>query len=204
MQNFLLQSYCIKLFDTIAKFLVKQKKNCRLAVIENTIHINKIQIVNFEMACQKHALPCVTFNQKLQIVSSNFENNGFESFDTFDIVLSLFNLHLLSKDEQIHYIRKMHKLAPKALFLEYENPERNLAYLGYFSFIFSQYITCFCNDLFSANKNSLHCFHEYLKNGAVEGIIYELPQILPDTSIKILSRKHFGLGSIGMAWLEWE
>lgn len=201
MQNFLLQTYCIKLFDEIAKFLDSKKKNCKVAVLVN--NINKIQIVNFEMACQKHALLCMTFNKELQIISSNFENTGFDSSDKFDVVLSFFNLHAMSKEEQIQFIQKMHELAPKTLFLEYENPERNLAYLSYFSFILSQYAVCFFDKLLTANKNSLHFMHEYLKNGAVEGVLYALPQILQSKSITMLERRHFGLGAVGMAYLEW-
>lgn len=202
MQNYLLQTYCLKLFDEIAKFLDSKKKNCKVAVLVN--NINKIQIVNFEMACQKHTLPCVTFNQELQIISSNFDNTGVESSDNFDVVLSFFNLHAMAKEEQMQFIQKMHELAPKALFLEYENPERNLAYLGYFSFILSQYAVCFLETLFAANKNSLPCMQKYLKNGAVEGIVYALPQILQGKSITMLERRHFGFGAVGMAYLEWQ
>lgn len=203
MQNFLLQTYCIKLSDEIVKFLSQKEKNCNAAIFQNNININKIQIVNLEMACQKYALPCVTFNQVLQVMTSNFENTGYESSDKFDVVLSFFNLHTMSKEEQIQCIQKMHKLAPKALFLEYENPERNLAYLGYFPFMFTQYAVCFLDTLFTANKNSLLYLQEYLNNGAVEGIIYALPQILQGTSIRMLARRHLGLGAVGMAYLEW-
>lgn len=203
MQNFLLQTYCIKLYDEIAKLLSQTKNQSRLAVLENNINTNKIQIVNFEMACQKFSLPCVTFDKELHVITSNFENINLEGFDNFDVVLSLFNLHAISKEEQIQHIQKMHELAPKALFLEYENPERNLAYLGYFSFIFSQYFTCFLDKIFTENKNYLQHFQNYLKNGAVEAVLYELPQNLQANSIKMLGRWHFGLGSIGMAYVEW-
>lgn len=196
--------YCLKLFDEVAEFLSQDMKQCRLAVLENDIDNNKIQIANFEMACQKHSLLCATFNQELQIITGNFENAVFESSDTFDIAISLFKLHTLSKNSQIQYIQKMREIAPKALFLEYENPERNLAYLGYFSFIISQYAVCHLEKLFTNKRKSVQYFQEYLKNGAVEGIIYELPQNLPDSSIKILSRHHYGLGAIGMAYLEWK
>lgn len=202
MQNYPLQVYCLKLFDEIAKFLSQEKKQCKIAVIKNDL--NTVQIVNFEMACQRNSLPCVTFNKELQIITSNFKNADSASFDTFDVAVSLFNLHSIAKNEQIKFIQKMHELAPKALFLEFENPERNLAYLGYFSFIFSQYTVCLLEKLFANKKHSVHVFQEYLKNGAVEGILFELPQILPDNSIKMLERWHFGLGSIGMAYLEWK
>lgn len=204
MQNFLLQIYCLSLYDEIAEFLSKEKESCKVALIENNININKIQIVNIEKACQKYSLPCVTFNQELQIITSNFETVDFNSPDNFDVVLSLFNFHALSKNEQIRYIKKMREIAPRALFFEYENPERNLAYSGYFPFILNQYIVCFLEKVLTGKKNSVQFLQEYLKNGAVEGIIYELPQLLPDCSIKILERRHYGSGGVGMAYIEWK
>lgn len=205
MQNLFLQAYCVQLYETIAKFLYAEEKNCRLAVIENCHNTEKLQVVNFIRAGKKYSLPFVVFNKEFQIITKeNMKNDCLADSNAFDVVLSLFNLHSLSKEAQINFIQKLQKSAPRAIFLDYENPERNLAYLGYFSFIFSQYLTCFLEKTFTAQKNSLSIFQEYCKNGALEGVLYEIPAYLPDCSVKILERKHFGCGGIGMAYLEWQ
>jgi hypothetical protein len=204
MQNWLLQAYCIKLYDETAKFLSSEKKNCRVACIENCIDYRQIQAVRFSLAGKKYSLPILTFNKEFQILSDEQKGKNFSvNSESIDVILSLFNLHSLSQNDQIDFIRKMQTIAPRAIFLEYENPERNLAYAGYFSFILWQYCLCIVEDLFLSPKNSFSCFHAYLQNGAVEGVLYALPQILPAHSIKMLSRKHFGFGAIGMAYLEW-
>lgn len=203
MQNFLLQAYCIQLYDSIAKFLGTQKNFCRIAVIENCHNNKKLQPVNFIRAGKKYSLPFVVFNNEFQIITKNMAN-GCQSNDNFDVALSLFNLYSYSSEGQIKFIQKMQKLAPKAIFFDYENPERNLAYLGYFSFVLSQYAAFFLEKMFTAQKKSLFKFHEYCKNGALEGILYQLPQILPEHSVTILERKHFGCGGIGMAYLTWQ
>lgn len=208
MQNLLLQAYCLKLYAAIAKSLAGKKQPCRLAVIENCINNQKLQLVSFSRAGKKHSLPFVIFNKEFQIIAQeNMKNNsvldcnGFEN--TFDVVLSLFNLHSFSKEEQSNFIQKIRQLAPKAIFLDYENPERNLAYAGYWIFSGSQYLTCFLEKIFAAQKKSLSCFYEYCKNGALEGILYEMPAFFPERSVNILARKHYGFGGIGMAYLEW-
>lgn len=204
MQNWLLQAYCIKLYDTIAKFLCTEKQNCRIAVIENCIDTHQLPIVSFAWAGKRYSLPFVIFNKEFQIITQEkSKNDCLGDCQAFDIVLSLFNLHSHSKEEQSNFIKKMQQLAPQAIFLEYENPERNLAYLGYFSFILSQYCVCFLEKMFTHKKNSFVRFQEYLHNGALEGILYEMPKILPKNSLTILERKHFGLGGIGMAYMEW-
>ena len=213
MQNWLLQAYCIKLYDETAKFLSSEKKNCRVACIENCIDYRQIQAVRFSLAGKKYSLPILTFNKEFQILSDeqklpshiqlHYTLPKDKRHGSIDVILSLFNLHSLSQNDQIDFIRKMQTIAPRAIFLEYENPERNLAYAGYFSFILWQYCLCIVEDLFLSPKNSFSCFHAYLQNGAVEGVLYALPQILPAHSIKMLSRKHFGFGAIGMAYLEW-
>lgn len=204
MQNWLLQIYCRKLYDDLAKFLSAEKKNCRIASIENYANCKQVQAVSFSWAGEKYSLPVLTLNKEFQIITEEQEKKSFfTNSEPVDIVISLFNLHLLSQKEQIDFIQKMQKIASRAVFLEYENPERNLAYAGYFSFIAWQYFLCIAEKLFCSKNNSFSCFHEYLKSGAVEGILYALPQILPNHSVKILSRRHFGLGAIGMAYLEW-
>lgn len=204
MQNFLLQAYCIHLYDSIAKFLAAQKRHSRIAVIENCHNKKKLQPVNFIRAGKKYFLPFVVFNTEFQIIAKkNLENDCRIDNNTFDVVLSFFNLHSLSNERQIQFIQKIQRLAPKAIFLDYENPERNLAYLGYFSFVLSQYAACFLEKMFTSQKNSLSFFHEYCKNGALEGILYQLPHILPEHSVKILDRRHLGCGAIGMAYLTW-
>lgn len=205
MQNLLLQVYCISLYDTIAKLLAAEKENCRIAVIENCVNNEKLQTVNFKRAGKRHSLPFAVLNKEFQIVANiNRENNCQPEYSAFDIVLSLFNLHSLSRDEQINFIQKMQKTAPRAILLDYENPERNLAYAGYWAFSGSQYMTCLLETIFSAQKNSLSCFHNYSQNGALEGILYEMPDFLPECSAKILERRHYGFGGIGMAYLEWQ
>lgn len=204
MQNWLLRAYCIKLYDTLAKFLRTEKRNCRIAVIENCIDTHKLPIVSFARAGKRYSLPFVIFNKEFQIITQeNSENDCLGNCHAFDIVLSLFNLHSFSKEEQSNFIKKMQQLAPQAIFLEYENPERNLAYLGYFSFILSQYCLYFFEKMFTHKKNSLVHFQEYLQHGALEGILYEMPKFLPKCTLKIIERKHFGLGGIGMAYMEW-
>lgn len=203
MQNFLMQAYCIQLYDIIAKLLYSQKNFFQIAVIENCHNNEKLQAVNFIKAGKKYSLPFVVFNNEFQVITKNMVNGCQIDDNTFDVVLSLFSLHSFSNAGQIRFIQKMQKLAPKAIFLDYENPERNLAYLGYFSFVLSQYAACFCEKMFTAQKKSLSNFQEYCKNGALEGILYQLPQILPEYSVKILDRKHFGCGGIGMAYIEW-
>lgn len=209
MQSLLLQAYCLKLYDTMAKSFAAKKTYCHLAVIENCINNEKLQIVNFKRAGKRHSLPFVIFNKEFQIITKqNMGNNNVPGCsrleNTFDVVLSLFNLHSFSKEGQINFIQKMQHLAPKAIFLDYENPERNLAYAGYWAFSGSQYITCLLEKIFSAQKNSVSCFQEYCKNGALEGILHEMPMFSPERPVKILERKHYGFGGIGMAYLEWQ
>lgn len=204
MQNWLLQAYCLKLYDEIAKFLSAEKKNCRIACIENCIDYRQIPAVRFSMAGKKYSLPILTFNKEFQVLSFEQKENNFSvNSEPIDVILSLFNLHSLSQKEQMDFIQKMQTIAPRAIFLEYENPERNLAYAGYFSFIAWQYMLCFIKKIFFSTNTAYSRFHAYLQNGAVEGVLYALPQILPEHSIKMLSRKHYGFGAIGMAYLEW-
>lgn len=204
MQNWLLQAYCFKLYNEIAKFLVAEKKNCRVACIENCLDYRQIPAVRFSLAGKKYSLPILTYNNEFQLLSDEQKEKNFSAnSEQIEVILSLFNLHSLTHNEQIDFIQKMQTIAPRALFLEYETPERNLAYAGYFSFILWQYCLCIVENLFLSPKNSFSCFHAFLQNGAVEGVLYALPQILPARSIKMLSRKHFGFGAIGMAYLEW-
>ncbi len=123
----------------------------------------------------------------------------------YDVVVSLFNLHTQNREEQVHFIRQMRQSASKAIFLEYENPERNIAYLGYLPVILGQYISLYYENRKKSVQNSqLQNMKSYLKRGALEGILYELPTILPESSITVLQRKSFGIGGIGMAYLEWD
>jgi len=134
-----------------------------------------------------------------------------------DLILSLCNLSSMSYDERFTLIKQMQQNAPKALFIEYENPERNLAYPMFYSLIAGKYLSFFKEkignalqktlgnnqDLYTQNTNNkIKYFKEYFTNGALEGFIYDIPS---QTGInpKMIARKNLYMGGIGLFYCEW-
>ena len=99
----------------------------------------------------------------------------------------------------------MKQIAKKVLFLEYENPERNIAYLGYLPILLGQYAT-FYYEKYKLGKKETPFAHmkDYFSKGALEGVLYDLPKIFPHNTIKLLERKNLGIGGIGFAYIEWD
>ncbi len=207
MRNFVLHSFFYKLYFKIAQTIYSDHRINSVVAIENILKSDENDnICDFAVACKNFSLPTTILDKEFQIVTQGETVPCFSlTVNEYDIVVSLFNLHTQNREEQIHFIRQMRQSASKAIFLEYENPERNIAYLGYLPVILGQYISLYYENRKKSVQNSqLENMKSYLKRGALEGILYELPAILPESSITVLQRKSFGIGGIGMAYLEWD
>lgn len=206
MRNILLQPFYKELYFKVAQFIFSENKIHSIVAIENTYKEEENQdACDFAKACKNFSLPATILDKEFQILSQGETVPCFSlNNNDYDVVVSLFNLHTLNTDDQIHFIKQMRQTAPKAIFLEYENPERNMAYLGFLPIISGQYLTYLYESAVNGKKGQVFAnMKKYLAGGALEGILYELPQILPHGNITVLNRKNLGIGGIGMAYVEW-
>lgn len=206
MRNITVQPFYKELYFKVAQFIFSDNRIHSIVAIENTYKDeNSEDACDFAKACKNFSLPATILDKNFQILSQGETVPCFSlSNNDYDVVVSLFNLHALNDDEQICFIKQMRQAAPKAIFLEYENPERNMAYLGFLPVVAGQFLTYIYEAAVNGKKGQAFAnMKKYLANGGLEGILYELPKILPDGNIAVLNRKNLGFGGIGMAYVEW-
>lgn len=161
------------------------------------------------------SLPVTILNQCFEI-SKNCEESLAKIYTDMDALLSFCNLSKMSMDERIKYIKQMQVHAPKALFIDYELPERNINYPMYYTFLLGEHLNLWkqcvsskimkkkvknTSQLASPSKQATY-FKEYLQHGALEAFIYDLPTIL-ENSPKLLKRSHLCGGGLGLFYCEW-
>lgn len=123
-----------------------------------------------------------------------------DSFDlpfeagSFAVTVNFLSLHARSQREQEDIFAQLRRLAPKALFLDWQLPERNIdipaASLSSFLAKLSQRLGM--ND----RRNTR--VKDYYAQGALEGILYRERQ-----SCRVLERTAYLGGSLGLALVEW-
>lgn len=206
MRNIVLRPFYKDLYFRVAQYIFSENRIHAVAAVEN-VYKNEEgrEACDFAKVCKNFSLPVTVLDRQFQILSQGETVPCFSlNYKEYDAAVSLFNLHSMDREEQILFIRQMKQSAPKAIFLEYENPERNMAYLGYLPVILGEYATVLYEKRVNGKKNaSFAKTKKYLENGALEGILHDLPQILPNTSPTVVMRKNLGIGGIGMACVEW-
>lgn len=207
MRNIALSFSYKQLYFKLAQFIFSDNRIHSIAAIENLKKEDdeKSNICDFAKICKNFSLPVTMLDRDFQILSQGESISCFsQNLKEYDLVVSLFNLHNYSEEQRIKFIREMKQIAKKALFLEYENPERNLAYLGYLPILFGQYATFYYEKYKLGKKETPFAqMKNYFSKGALEGVLYDLPTILPNNTITLLERKNLGLGGIGFAYVEW-
>lgn len=206
MQNFVLTPFLQKIYFKIAQFVYSQNRIYNIAAIENIAKSEADETsFGFALACKNFSLPAAILDKDFQIIPQGENAPCFALNPTdYDLAVSLFNLHDKSREEQIIFLEQMRQTAKKAVFVEYENPERNIAYLGYLPILFGLYCTAFFNSFKKKKNNSSAHIKKYLASGALEGILHELPLIFPNHTVKVLKRQNWGIGGIGFAYVEWD
>lgn len=206
MRNIVLRPFYKDLYFKVAQYIFSENRIHAIAAIEN-VYKNEggRETCDFAKVCKNFSLPATILDKNFHILSQGETVPCFSlNYKEYDAVVSLFNLHSMDREEQMRFIRQMKQSAPKAIFLEYEIPERNMAYLGYFPVILGEYVTSLYEKKMNGKKNaSFANTRKYMENGALEGILHSLPQILPNTSPTVLMRQNLGIGGIGMACVEW-
>lgn len=206
MKNFVLSLSYKQLYFKLAQFIFSDNRIHSIAAIENIIkEDNSNKACDFAKICKNFSLPVTMLDKNFQILNQGENVTCFsQNLKEYDLVVSLFNLHNYNEEERIKFIREMKQIAKKALFLEYENPERNIAYLGYLPILLGQYTT-FCYEKYKLGKKETPFaqMKNYFSQGALEGVLFDLPKILPHNTINILDRKNLGIGGIGLAYIEW-
>lgn len=167
--------------------------------------------------CKNFSLPVSVFNQNIEVSQHCKESqSNVQTYSKPDILISFLNLSSMNHEERYKLIRKMQEHAPKALFVDFENPERNIAYPMYYSLIWGEYISFYGQKSYEAlskrfkkgdkyiqKKNApIEHLKGYLDNGALEGFIYDIPN---QTGVKpkIIKQKHLYVGGIGLFYCEW-
>ncbi len=168
--------------------------------------------------CKNFSLPVSILNQCFEVSKYCDELQAISSvYSDMDVLISFFNLSSMNYKERYNLVRQMQANAPKALFIEYENPERNIAYPMYYTFILGEYLTYYGQKMYATlenkwtNKTPVHaqnspCQHEYinsyLSGGGLEGFIYDIPSQTGKTP-KEIKRSHLYMGGIGLYYCEW-
>ncbi len=194
-------NFFTKYFNTyfhriVIDILEGQTEIKRLALIS----CDQSQMVGLEKLYKQHSLTikCIEENS----LSKN------EDTMSYDVVLCLFKLSHKDKEGQKRIVLQMQNLAPKAIFVDYELVERNMGYPLYFTLIFIEYlklllkVSSSSNSLKNKYKNKRIVFQEYLKNGALEGFIYDLHIELKSPPTKII-RKSLAVGGLGLFFCKW-
>lgn len=206
MQNFILNPFLQKIYFKIAQFAFSENRIHHIVAIENIAKSKaKETSCGFALACKNFSLPATVVDKDFQVITQGENVPCFSlNMTDYDLAVSLFNLHDKSREEQIVFLKHMKQSAKKAVFLEYENPERNMAYLGYVPILFGLYSTAFWGRFTNKKDNSFTHIKKYLAGGALEGILHDLPLIFPNHTVKILKRQNWGIGGIGFAYVEWD
>ncbi len=168
----------------------------RLALIS----CDQSQMIRLEKMYKQHSLTieCIEENS----LSKN------EDTMSYDAVLCLFKLSHKDKEGQKKIVLQIQKLAPKAIFIDYELVERNMGYPLYFTLISVEYlklllkVSSSSSSLKNKDKNKRIAFKEYLRNGALEGFIYNLHRELKCPPTKII-RKSLAVGGLGLFFCKW-
>ena len=167
MRNVILQPFYRELYFKVAQFIFSDNRIHSIAAIENILKEEEnADACDFAKACKNFSLPATIVDKEFQILSQGETVSCFSlNTNDYDVVVSLFNLHTLTKEEQKRFIRQMRETAPKAIFLEYENPERNMAYLGFLPVAAGQYLTLAYDRLFNGKKEQpFAAVKEYFAN----------------------------------------
>lgn len=185
------------------------KLNCHNEVATQDLELIEI--------CKNFSLPVTILNQCFEISKDCEEMKDISRIYTnMDALISFLNLSHMSMDERIKFIKQMQIHAPKALFIDYELPERNISYPMYYTFMLGEridYLKLVTYTYFNRKKEAdksqiVHStkhganFKNYLNHGALEGLIYELPNILGKTP-RCIKRSHLCFGGIGLFYCEW-
>lgn len=168
--------------------------------------------------CKNFSLAVTIFDQDFNVIRLCDNFQSFSQTNTkVDGLICFLNLSHISYEERYNLVKQMQKHAPKALFIDYENSERNIAYPMYYSLILGEYISLYVQKIRAQinkkikrdqEKNTqkadkqIEYFNQYIKNGALEGFIYDIPAqtgIIP----KIIKQKHLYFGGIGLFYCEW-
>ena len=165
---------------------------------------NEVSSMDFGLinTCKNFSLPVSILNQDFKVLRRSEEFQSVSQlYSEIDVLISCFNLSTLAYEERYDFIKEMQKQAPKALFIEYENPERNAAYPMFYSFIAGEYLPMSKKNAKTPDNHIKH-LKEYLKEGALEGFIYDIPK---QTGInpKKIKRDHLYVGAIGLYYCEW-
>lgn len=163
------------------------------------------------------SLPVSILNQCFEISKACEEESAIGKLYTdMDALISILNLSHMSVEERITYVRQMQVHAPKALFIDYELPERNLYYPMYFALMLGERFDLLRQSVavklkrrpdehksqLASPKKQKENFKNYINHGALEAFIYDLPQILGKTP-KCIKRSHLCMGGLGLFYCEW-
>lgn len=126
----------------------------------------------------------------------------------FDLVISLMQLNQMDSKEL--YMRTMQNFAPQALFIDYINPERNIAYPAYFicraGKCLAHYIHIFWN-IFSRTQLafSWKAYKRFMSNNGLEKVLYDLQtqKLYYGLSFHVQKRQTLCGGAIGLVLLKW-
>ena len=175
---------------------------------------NDFKLIN---TYKNFSLPVTILNKSFEISRKCEEFQSISHiYSKMDVLVSFFNLSSMDYDERYDFVKQMQKQAPKALFIEYENPERNITCPVFYGLIAGEYVTSFTHKMYTKwkqlkNKEQLHLqdssdntnnLKNYLKNGALEGFIHDIPNKTGQTPT-IIKREHLYAGGIGLLYCEW-
>lgn len=118
----------------------------------------------------------------------SFTNKNCIDSQSFSVVVSGFNLHKMSKEDALQHCEDMKRVAPFALLIDYETPERNLGYASY-AMLYA------VKNLRYRGRNRKY-FNAYMKRSAMEGLLFNL-------NCHVLSQKQFLWGTVGVFLVRW-
>lgn len=170
----------------------------RSHVPDSKIILWEEKLNSFVLTCESNDVPadakeylhnsCITLN--LFSNSKSFTNKSCVEFQSFSAITSVFNLHKMTQDEAFKHYEDIKRIAPLALIVDYESPERNLNYLPYG-------MLCALKNL-TLNSERQKKFNVYMKNGAMEGFLFNLGDVC-----HVLMQKRFHFGTIGVFLVRW-
>lgn len=185
------------------------KLNCHNAITQQDLSLIEV--------CKNFSLPVTILNQCFEISKACEEESAIGKLHTdMDALISILNLSHMSVEERITYVKQMQVHAPKALFIDYELPERNLNYPMYFSLMLGEHFDLLRQDIalklkrvqneqksqLATPKKQRENFKNYMLQGALEAFIFDLPHLLGKTP-KCLKRSHLCMGGLGLFYCEW-